>query len=1395
MKKEPFSQMYQQLRIIIGIVSSLLTPVVIICVLLSVITVPVSTFSYNWSWDQGHDTANDEDDEEDDEDDDCGENMCCFQCPVYVGSGSYHINEKDITLPGKGPGISVERRWTSSDPASGLLGRKWTFNFGRNLIPVAGNDGNEYLVVRRPSGQEVKMVRSGGEYLFTGDNQYSFSVSVSGEGWRLVEKKDQTVYNYDSEGRLQTVIDRNGLAATLSYNESSGCISRVTNAGGNYIDFTLNPNGKIATLSDNLGRSIQYEYDDNGNLVTVSFSDGSELSYTYNDQNLMTAHTNRRGQEIMNIVYNSDNKVIQYTERGETFTFLYEDENKISRKSDSKGRTWTFEYDDNGFRIQDIDPLGNIHSREPSALAGLDGFNWIRDANGNQTNFSFDNNGNKTSKTDPEGNTEYWSYNDDHLVTEYTNTAGVITRNEYDANGNVTQKKEAAGTDNERIWTYTYDEQGNMLTATNPVNATTTWEYDTQGNKVREIGPMGEETTWTYDVFGNMLTMTNPLSYTWIYTYDERGNRLTETDPLEHTAAWEYDTDNNCTAEIDKLGNRTEYFYDVWNRLIKTVGPVDDTTIQEWMAIGDESYESAVRSAEGHWTYYQYDNAGHRIKKIEKMNDISQTPDNDDLIVSYSYDPEGNLLKITNPEGDTMGFGYDSNNRQITKCNGEGECWEYIYDACDECGNVTEILEPNGNRIVHEYDEHKQLIKTTDNLGTLTEKRYDKLGNLVWDHTPGRGAIMYEYDIAGKVVRKYDSTGVGHRFTYDIAGNKITETDSLGNINEYGYDQIGNVIWTRNALGDSVKSQYDANSRIVAMIDPDGNTTTFSFNATGRIVATIYPNNDIDSIYYNKAGLIIRKKDHNEIYTDFIYDDAERIINKTYSDGITPADNFTYDKNSRLISANNSVAQLSCQYDNTTRPVRYVQVVDGITDVIEYDYDIENRLESIIYPDGMLLENKKDFRNRLDSIKINSSLIVAYFDYQDTMLSQKTFYNGITSNCSYDKAGRLSQLVFSGGVSDILPSFFYGYDLAGNKRYVQKDHQPDMSEVYEYDATYQLKKWGRGAISFTDTMVHSPNYYQEWVLDSRGNWEVFDDNGSIQNRTYNNVNELISIGASDITYDKNGNLTSNNGVNYTWNANNQLSEKGDTKYFYDALSRRIKRENADGTTDKFILDEWRTISEISSGGTKQNFIFGDYIDDLTCVVTDVDTFVVINNHQYSAVDVFNKDGMSVEYYEYTPFGNRKIFSPTGENIDVSSIGNNIGFTGRELDEDGELYYYRERNYNPELGRFISEDPMTVSADRNNFYRYTYNNPVKYTDPFGLDVVLGAKCYSEGQRATSHSYSACKLKGCFSGYGTQKRMGPAICTKGFWGGRRWRQTGIWKKVGGCKKKDPRNRHNW
>lgn len=130
--------------------------------------------------------------------------------------------------------------------------------------------------------------------------------------------------------------------------------------------------------------------------------------------------------------------------------------------------------------------------------------------------------------------------------------------------------------------------------------------------------------------------------------------------------------------------------------------------------------------------------------------------------------------------------------------------------------------------------------------------------------------------------------------------------------------------------------------------------------------------------------------------------------------------------------------------------------------------------------------------------------------------------------------------------------------------------------------------------------------------------------------------------------------------------------------------------------------------DIVSGITKyQN---GPGIDNKLRQTNGSATSYLLADHLGSTNGLTNSSGALTASNTYDSFGN-----PTN-----STFPSRYQFTGRELDSTTGLQYSRARFYDPKIGRFISEDPIGFAGGDANLYGYVWNNPYKFTDPFGLD---------------------------------------------------------------------------
>jgi RHS repeat-associated protein len=173
-------------------------------------------------------------------------------------------------------------------------------------------------------------------------------------------------------------------------------------------------------------------------------------------------------------------------------------------------------------------------------------------------------------------------------------------------------------------------------------------------------------------------------------------------------------------------------------------------------------------------------------------------------------------------------------------------------------------------------------------------------------------------------------------------------------------------------------------------------------------------------------------------------------------------------------------------------------------------------------------------------------------------------------------------------------------------------------------------------------------------------------------------------------------------------------------YSYDALGNRIQRTvdpDGDGDvdeTDRFGVDNgnvWVVMDGSNNFGSRR--LFGPDVDQVMARVTNGGTVAwYLTDYQNSVTVMVDGSGTVQDRITYDGFG--KIVTET-----APTFGDGYKYTGREWDASAQLQYNRARYYDPNLGKWISMDPMGFAAGDANLYRYVGNAPTNATDPSGL----------------------------------------------------------------------------
>jgi RHS repeat-associated protein len=148
-------------------------------------------------------------------------------------------------------------------------------------------------------------------------------------------------------------------------------------------------------------------------------------------------------------------------------------------------------------------------------------------------------------------------------------------------------------------------------------------------------------------------------------------------------------------------------------------------------------------------------------------------------------------------------------------------------------------------------------------------------------------------------------------------------------------------------------------------------------------------------------------------------------------------------------------------------------------------------------------------------------------------------------------------------------------------------------------------------------------------------------------------------------------------------------------------------KGAVGATQTFTYDGADVLLD-DSFGVQTKYLNGLGIDNKLRQTANGQTQYFLADHLGSTNALTDNNGAVVSQTAYDSFGNQ-----------TQNLTTRYGYTGRERDDFTGLMHYRARWYSPDLGRFISQDPIGFRGGDVNLFAYVMNNPLKFTDPKGL----------------------------------------------------------------------------
>jgi RHS repeat-associated protein len=882
----------------------------------------------------------------------------------------------------------------------------------------------------------------------------------------------------------------------------------------------------------------------------------------------------------------------------------------------------------------------------------------VTDPMGKQIKYEYDSKGDLIKVTDRENNTTQFKYNNDqpHYLDEIIDPLGRTgIKNEYDENGRLTKVFNGEG----KAVQLEYNPDNFVYSVKDPLGNSTTYESDARGNIITEIDANGGIIKRTYDDSNNLLSETNPEGEKLSYTYDSKGNKLSETDALGNVTRYNYNSNNDLLTTTDALGNVTTNTYDSRGNLLSITGLSNGTVTlaynnnglltQLTTGEGTTKYEYDFRgnitkeiNPLGHEITYTYDGNGNRLTETRKLTTANGIRT---LVTKTEYDSKGNIIKVTDAEGNISQTIYDAAGQKIKEIDALGRVTKYVYS---EGGQLLETIYPDATphndsdnpRTRKEYDAANRVTADIDELGRPTQYQYDALGRLIYtiypDLTPNDNTDNprkeTRYDKAGRVIAEVDERGNITRYTYDDAGRRtetilpdstpnndtdnprilvtynalgrqISQTDHLGRKTQFVYDNLGRPTGQIFADNTSISSTFDQAGRVIAKIDQEGNKTKYEYNALGQLTAVIDALNNRTEYGYDELENLITQKDAKANITKYEYDGIGRRIATQLP--LNQHSTTQYDQVGNIVSTTDFNGEIiTFIYDERNRLIKkalpnneqviYTYTLTGQrateTDgngTITYQYDSRDRLLSRIDPDGVKIEYTYDAAGNRTSVNIPSGKTSYTFDEQNRLKTVTDFSNGVT-NYTYDLAGNLSKTTLPNGTIETRD-----YDLLNRLLYLQNSNSTSIINSFRYT----LDKVGN-RLTVVEQDGRKSNYEYDDLYRLLEE-EVIDGTTRTISYTYDAVSNRLTRndsveGNTTYQYDKNDRLLKEvtNGVttNYTYDNNgNTLSKTTGTdkvNYQWNAENRLVGLDNnGDGVneiTNKYDSDGIR-ISQIVNG--------------------------------------------------------------------------------------------------------------------------------------------------------------------------------------------------------------------
>ncbi|EPR1108401.1 RHS repeat-associated core domain-containing protein, partial [Salmonella enterica subsp. enterica serovar Infantis] len=410
--------------------------------------------------------------------------------------------------------------------------------------------------------------------------------------------------------------------------------------------------------------------------------------------------------------------------------------------------------------------------------------------------------------------------------------------------------------------------------------------------------------------------------------------------------------------------------------------------------------------------------------------------------------------------------------------------------------------------------------------------------------------------------------------------------------------------------------------------------------------------------------------------------------------------------------------------------------------VLQHRYDVQGNRTETQMPDGRTLRYLYYGSGHLQQINLGRD-VISEFTRDHLHREVQRSQGRLDTRRMYDRTGRLTRKLTCKGMRGVVPETFIDreYAYSGQDELLKKRHSRQGVTDYFYDTTGRI------------TACRNEAYLDSWQYDAAANLLDRRQGETAQAGAGSVVpfNRITSYRGLHYRYDEYGRVVEKRGRNgtqhYRWDAEHRLTEvaviRGSTVrrygYVYDAPGRRVEKHELDAegkpyNRTTFLWDGMRLAQECRLGRSSSLYIYSDQGSHEPLARVDraapgeADEVLYYHTDVNGAPEEMTDGGGNIVWEAgYQVWGNL-----THEK-ETRPVQQNLRFQGQYLDRETGLHYNLYRFYDPDIGKFISGDPISLRGGI-NLYAYA-PNPLSWIDPLGL-----ANRPNNGKYNIFHDYS-------------------------------------------------------